>query len=104
MAFEAIETLFPELPIRCEPLVERDQRFGPDPIEAALRVGSHVDEPGFAQDPEVLGDRGLGEPHVVHELVHGALAFPQPVEDPPATGLGEHFEDGVSGHPLSILL
>lgn len=49
MAFDRVEPPRPLGPVGLEPLVELAQRRGPEPVEAALGIGAHLDEAGVAQ-------------------------------------------------------
>jgi hypothetical protein len=49
-------------------------------------------EAGFAQHPQVLGDRRLAQLKLGDELAHGLLGVSKQVEDAPAVGLGEDVE------------
>ena len=90
----------PQLPVRREPRVELGERFGPDAIQAALSVGTYVDETGFFQDAEVLRHRRLAERQLHHQLTDRSLAAAQQVEDRYSLRLGEHLEDG---HPHGFI-
>ena len=61
VGFEGVEAASPRLPERGEPVVDLHQRLGHQPVEAALGVLAHRDEPGVAQDAQVLGHRRLGQ-------------------------------------------
>ena len=54
VAFEGVEALAPEPPIRLQPLVELVQGLGAQGIEAPLGVDPDPDEPGITQHPQVL--------------------------------------------------
>jgi len=76
------------------------QAVGAQPVDAALRVGLDVDQPGVPQHPQVLGDRRLADAERVHERADRPLADEQQVEDPPALRLGEDGE--WAGHREQI--
>jgi len=97
MPFQIIETGGPQMPVGLEPLVDRAERIGAHPVQASLSVHSHLDEPGFAQDPQVLGDRRLAQLEPLHELAHAVLRRSQEIEDPAAVGLRQDFEYGHRG-------
>ena len=84
-----------------EPLVELPQRLGAQAVEAALGVAADLDEAGVAEHLEVAGHAGLVHADGVDELGHRPLAAPHRVEDPTASRLGDHVEDGeLSGHGI----
>ena len=79
--------------------VLRLQRLRPQRIEPAAPLCSGGDEPGIAQDAEVLRDARLAQPELIDELAHRLLAVAQEVEDRPAVGLGQRR---VGRHALHI--
>jgi hypothetical protein len=99
--FEVIEAGRPHPPVGLEPLVDRPEWLGAHSVEAALSVDPHVDEPCFAKDAKVLGDRRLAEAEAVDELADGPLGPNQQVKDPAAVGLREYVERG--GHCYGLL-
>ena len=93
MTLEPVEPVGPVAAIGGEPAVDLGQRRRVEPVPAPLRVDPHADEPGVAQDPQVLRDPGLAEPKVLDELADQVLAVAQQIEDPAAAGIGQDVED-----------
>jgi len=54
---------------------------------------AHADEPGVAQDAQVLRDRGLRDAERGEQLVHGALTVAGQLEDAPPRRIGERLVD-----------
>jgi hypothetical protein len=92
MSFELVEPRFPQAPVRLDPLVDGAERFGADPIDAALGVGADVDEAGLSEDAQMLGDGGLADRELVDEVAHGPFRDPQQVEDAPPVRFCEYLE------------
>jgi hypothetical protein len=44
MEFQLVQTRTPQLPVGLEPLVELDERLGPNPIETTLAVRTRCDQ------------------------------------------------------------
>ena len=57
-------------------------------------IDARLDQTGIAQDPEVLGDRGLAQLELANELADRALSGAQQIEDPAAVRLREDVEHG----------
>jgi len=64
---------------------------------AGAAVGVGGDEPGSAQNGEVLGDRGLGQAQVIGELADAVLAAAQVGQDGQARGVPENGENCCQG-------
>ena len=103
MAFEGVEAAGQFGAVGLEPLVEFPQRLGAEAVEATLGVAADLDEAGIAEDLEVSGHTGLVHADAVNELGHRSLTVPNGVEDPTASGFGDHVEDSeLSGHRINI--
>ena len=61
MGFQRVEAVTPRGPVRGQPLIDLPERLGPQPVQAALGVGSHLDQARLAQDAQVLRYAGLGD-------------------------------------------
>src|SRR4051812_49891561 len=79
-----------------QPLLDRAERFGLQPVDASLAVDRRLDQPGIAQHLQVLRHRRLTEPELVDQLPHGVLGVEEQVEDLAAVRLGEHLEHRLS--------
>ena len=62
VGFQRVETVTPRGPVRGQPLIDLTERLGPQPVQAPLGVGSHLDQARLAQHPQVLRYAGLGDP------------------------------------------
>ncbi len=78
--------------VRRQPRIDLAQWLGSDPVDAALCVDAGFDQPGIAQDLEVLRDGGLAQRQGFDEVAHRALALDQDVENAATTLLGQHLE------------
>jgi hypothetical protein len=92
MVFESIEMCRPEFPVALEPLIELDQRFGPDAIEPTLRVDPRFDNSRFLQHPKVLRHRRLAQLKAFDQLSDGPLPIPQQIEDGLAARLSKNLK------------
>lgn len=99
MAFELVDAGAPELAVRLQPIVELDERLGAQAIEPSLAVGAHGDEPGVAEDAQVLRHRRLAQRQSIDEDVHRLLSLAQRIEDAAAAGFSEYFDGRSGGHP-----
>ena len=70
----------------------RLQRIGAHTVDAPLRVGPRLDEPGLAQHPQVLRHRGLAHRQRVDQIADRAFLGQQQVEDAAAVRLGQDVE------------
>jgi hypothetical protein len=59
VAFEPVEAVAPQFPIRREPIINLAQLLRAQPIDSPLRIDARRDQPGFAQHAQVLRHRGL---------------------------------------------
>src|SRR3569623_1149225 len=92
MGAERVELAAPESAIGGEPAVELRNGFGPQRIDAPLPLAPHADQPGLAQQLEMLGNARLADLHRLDDLARRPLAHAQQVEDLPASRIGEHVE------------
>jgi hypothetical protein len=78
-------------------LQRRDQRLQPlqEPLVHAIvaprPLGLIVDEAGLFEDPQMLGDRGLGHGQRVHQIPAQTAALPQQVQNLHAHGVRQRF-------------
>jgi hypothetical protein len=91
--FEGIEAVRPERSVAGQPAVDLTEAFGPQLVDATLRVGPHGHQPHLPEDAEVprhcrLGERG----ERLDELAGWAFLGRQQVEDVAAGGLGDSLE------------
>ena len=100
MPFELVERAVPLTPIWLEPVVERDQRFHPQPVDATLRLDASFDEAAVAQDAQVLRDRWLRDAEPPLELADRLLALDQFIEDRATVGFGQNVEYRLHGFLL----
>jgi hypothetical protein len=80
-------------------LFELPERAGHKAVPAPWSNVAGADEPGGAQNPQVLGDRGLGEWQLVHEMAaHTGVAGRQEPDDTDARRMSQRLgERGQSG-------
>ena len=102
MPFQGVEVSIPGPPVGSQPLVHVAERFEPDAVDAALRVGVRVHEACVAQNLQVFGDRRLAERQRLDQVAHRPLVLDEEVEDPPPTLLGQDLEG--ARHPISMPL
>src|SRR4051794_31164396 len=100
MAFEIVQAAAPQPAVRREPGVDLRERLGVDAVPAPLRIPADTDEIGLAQHLQVLRDARLAHVEALDQLADRMLALTQEVEDAPARGLGEDFED--RGHERAV--
>src|SRR5678816_3399545 len=84
VGIESIEALAPELLESADPVVDRLEPPGVEPVEALLPRPAHGHEPDLAQHAQMFGDAGLGHAERPGQLVHRALAPLEQCEDAPA--------------------
>ncbi len=77
MLFEGVKTFDPVPAVGGQPRVHLGQRSGMQRVEPAPAIGTHVDEPGLAEYPQVLRDAGLRDAQVVHQLADRPLTLAQ---------------------------
>jgi hypothetical protein len=92
VSFEVVEPGRPHEPIRLQPRVDLPERFGSKAVEPPLSVGPHLDESGFTQDAQVLGDGRLAEVQVRDERTHGLLIIAEELEDALPMWFGQDVE------------
>src|ERR1700704_1505822 len=85
--------------VRLEPVCDLCQGLGAQPIPAALPVRADLDEAGFPQHLEVLGDSRLAEADARDELGDRPLTVAQEVED---LATGWFRERRVGRHELIL--
>ena len=104
VVLEAIEVRCPKGAVCREPVVELDERLRPDAVQAALRVSTHIDEPGVPEHTEMLGHRRLADAEVVDELADRPLAVAKQIENRQPARLGENLKCCEGGHGSSMLI
>src|SRR5262249_41197465 len=90
--FQGIEALLPELAMPGEPAFRLTQRRWLESIDALLGVLANLDQPRFAEDAQMLGDRWTADPEVARELARRALVLCEQLDDPPPCGICKCLE------------
>jgi hypothetical protein len=98
VGFQSIEMGCPERAIGGEPVVERFQRSGTDPVETALGLGPDVDQAGVLEDAQVFRHRRLTQGEMVDQLTDRSLSVTEAIEDGPAARLTEDVQRGKGAH------
>jgi len=84
-----------------DPLIDLLQGLGPDGVEAPGALGPDRREAGLSQDPQVLGDRGLGDAELLldgrADAPGALLAVGQQLQEPAPYRITEDVE-GVHSH------
>lgn len=93
VALEGIYVSRPEAPELHKPDIEFLKRFGPEAIQAALRVNRGLHEPSLTQHPQVLGNGRLGHPQLLLDVSYGLLGRGQKTENRAAVRFSDDFED-----------
>src|SRR5205814_937529 len=104
---ELIEALVPPAAIRLQPRVELPEGLGAKAVDALLRNGVRLHEPGLAEHAEVLRDLGLAKAESFDDLSDRAWLPPEEVDDLPAVWFGESAQRGLHGDiytPAGIFL
>jgi hypothetical protein len=106
---QPVEALRPRSLVGLHPVMDGLERTAVDPVQALPAVVADVYRSDQAQHPQMLGHLRLSESERAHQVVDGALASAQDVEDlaPPRFGdRVEHVRRGrCSGHvPNNILI
>jgi hypothetical protein len=93
---ERVQVGGPERAELVQPCVHVAQRLRVDCVEPAGSLGAHRRKPRLAQDPEVLGHRGLGDPELgsddLGERARRVLTGREQLENPSADGIAEDVE------------
>jgi hypothetical protein len=89
---EGVETLPPERAVAFDSAVEFLDGAWFQPVHARRPSGYGRGEPGLAQDPEVAGDRGLGDAELRPDSVGQRTGRPVPLGEE----LREPASDGVT--------
>jgi arsenate reductase (glutaredoxin) len=100
MLLELVEAVPPHLAVRFEPIVEFDERFGAEAVEAPLTIGADCDQPRVAQHPQMFGDSRLTDCQPLNEDLNRLLSASQLVEDVAPARLSNHLD---RPHDLHIL-
>src|SRR5437870_6381301 len=104
---ELIEALVPRASIRLQPLVELPEGLGAKAVDALLRDGMRLHEPGLAEHAEVFRDLGLAKAEPFDDLSDRARLPPEKLDDLPAVWFGESAQRGLHGNiytPVGIFL
>ena len=68
------------------------ERVAVQPVQALPSFAPHVNRSHFSEHPQVLGHLWLGQSEQAHQIVHGALAAGEGVQDLSPPGLGHRVE------------
>jgi len=88
MTLERIDVRRPEAPELSEPGINLHEGLRSDPVQTPLRIDSRLDESCLPQDPQVLGNRRLGQSKLLLDITHGVLGGCEQPQDRAAARLG----------------
>ena len=91
-----VETVTPRGPVRGQPVIDLTERLGPQPVQAPLGVGSHLDQARLAQHAQVLRYAGLGDPQSRGQAADRLLPFAQQIEDAPPVTVRQHLKHAAN--------
>jgi hypothetical protein len=83
------ETLFPDVPITIEPLVNLLQGLGAESVEPLLRARLHLDQAHIPEDLEVLRSLRLSELEPDMDVVHRSRSRAKQLDDPKSIGFAQ---------------
>ena len=95
LGVQGVEAVLPQRPIGLEPLVDLDERLGPQAVDAPLRVLLDRHETGLAQHPQVTRHTGAGDRQGVGELGDGRRMVPQDLQHGAATPVTDRLQHRV---------
>jgi hypothetical protein len=87
-----LEAFLPDAPVAFEPIVHLAKGSGAQLVEPLLRARLDIDEPGLFEHTQVLGDLRLVESKSIANVIHGARAGAEKLDDAVAVWFGESRE------------
>jgi hypothetical protein len=100
VALKGVDVCGPEAAKGLKPGVDFLERFGPEPVQTALRVHGGFNEAGITKYAKVPGNGGLRQAEPAFDLAHGVLGGEKEAEDRPTVRLRQNLEHGF--HVLYI--
>jgi hypothetical protein len=91
-SLQAGQTVAPEL---LDVLAHPAERFGPRTVQAVVAVSTLRDQPGLAQDAEVLGDGWSADVEVRGDIARSALVVMDEAEDLAASRICDSAQHSV---------
>ena len=105
---ERVQVGGPERAEVVEPRVDVTQRPRVDGVEPTRALRAHCREPRFAQDAQVLGYRGLGDPELgsddLGDRARGLLTGREKLENASADGIAEDVESVHKSEYIMVCL
>jgi len=103
---EAVESLVPGAPVACEPGVELPERLRTELVDPLLAGRACLDDPGVAENAEVLRDLGLTHPEPLDDLPHREWLEAKELDDLQPVRFRESAQDLLHGIyiPLQIYI
>jgi hypothetical protein len=96
----------PGTPKAVEPPVDVSQGLGVDRVQAPCALRAHGCQALLAQDPQVSGDAGLGDPELLlddlADRTRRQLPVGEQLKDPPPYGITQHLKRMHRGR-ISVL-
>src|SRR5438445_2464520 len=92
---QPVAALLPEPTVPLGPIRRLLERPGLEPSGPPLALPAPRDQPGALQDLEVLGDRGKSHREGLGQLGDRRVARGQPLQDRPASRVGERRKSAV---------
>ena len=99
---ESVQSLVPQSLVLIDPVVDRLQGEGIDPVEPLTSLGTGADQTHVFEHLEMLRHLRLGHGQLGDDVTDGLLAVGEDVEDVPTPRFGDGIEriccGGGSGH------
>jgi hypothetical protein len=92
----------PKAAVGRQPVVQLGEGLGPDAVQTALGVRTHLNQSRLFEHPEMLGHGRLAQMEVIHELSYRSLPIAKELEDGLSAGLAENVEGRGYRHATSI--
>jgi hypothetical protein len=94
VALKGVYVCGPEAAKGLKPGIDFLERFGPEPVQPALRVHGGFNEAGIPKYAKVPGNGGLRESKPAFDLAHRVLGGEKEAEDRPTVRLRQNLENG----------
>src|SRR5438034_6838750 len=96
-----VEAGLPQVAVAARPIIKLAEPLGAQGVQPSPPIRADAHKAGLLKDPELTRDARLADIHDLDQLVHGALARPECLDEAATGWVGQDLED-IGHHDILL--